>query len=631
MLKIYNVTTAVSSNKAQKQKTNTKSVVATDKSEMIMTNLNQMAINNSVSFKGNSDNFEIGLSTEELKKRTHKDYLGVKKMLDIDSPEYNNLAMGDKQALKHLVKAAYIMDEVYLKQDNEKNIDFRESLKEKAEKGDEDAKMALTLFNAQKGFNSVDTEANKYTLKKGEIEKPGKAFYPSDLGQAEFHDVLTKMLNDGKKRQVKEILNQRTIIKREGSGLKAIDYTEEFKEEFQAAAKELEQAAKVSTNEDFNEYLRLQARALKENDAMLDAYADKKWATLQDTPLEFTITRENYEDELTGSVVENEELKGLLEKNGITPISKDMLGFRVGIVNKEGTDKLLEIKEYLPLMAENMPYKDQYEQNISTSADDEVKQTMVDVDLVCVTGDVGAWRGGITLAENLPNDDKLSLTIGGGRRNVYHRQIRQVADLKKVQQKLDAILDPEFHQYYENEADHWFTIGHENGHSLGPKSGTEALGKNKNIIEENKADMVAVAMMDVLTEKGMYTEFQKKQVLTSFITDNMLKAEPNMSQAHRVRSVMETNFFIKEGAINIDQDGVLHIELDKMVPTAKKMLGQIVKVQLSGDFNVGEKFVNENFVWTKEMDAMAQKLKQVNKTLNGQVESKLADKLAKED
>ena len=58
-------------------------------------------------------------------------------------------------------------------------------------------------------------------------------------------------------------------------------------------ADELIKASKVSTNSDFNEFLKLQANALLNADPMLDAYADKKWAELQDTPLEFTITREN--------------------------------------------------------------------------------------------------------------------------------------------------------------------------------------------------------------------------------------------------------------------------------------------------------------------------------------------------
>ena len=206
-------------------------------------------------------------------------------------------------------------------------------------------------------------------------------------------------------------------------------------------ADELEKASKVSTNKDFNEYLELQAKALRTADPMLDAYADKKWAELQDTPLELTLTRENYEDELTGTFTENEGLKKLLKENNINPIPKDCLGLRVGIINKQGTENLVSIKKYLPLLAKNMPYNNEYEQSISEDKDKENKQTMVDVDLVMLAGNCGQYRSGITIAENLPNDDKLSLTIGGGRRNVYHRQIRFITDLKKLKEMLDEILD----------------------------------------------------------------------------------------------------------------------------------------------------------------------------------------------
>ena len=128
---------------------------------------------------------------------------------------------------------------------------------------------------------------------------------------------------------------------------------------------------------------------------------------------------------MTESGVENTELKNLLDENGIVPVCKDCLGGRVGIVNKTGTDAILNVKKYLPLMAQHMPLNDKYVQNIS--ADKESKQTMVDVDLVGVYGDVGEYRAGITLAENLPNDDKLSVSkLDGGRRNVYHRQIRLI-------------------------------------------------------------------------------------------------------------------------------------------------------------------------------------------------------------
>jgi hypothetical protein len=471
--------------------------------------------------------------------------------------------------------------------------------------------------------------SNSVNLIKGVKEVAGRGVYPEDLSKKEFHQILINMLDEGKDEKVKKILSSRSVVERDGDELVGIDYVDKFKEDFSVMADELEQASKTSTNKDFNEYLKLQAKALREPDVMLDAKADKKWATLQDTPLEFTITRENYEESMTSSIAENKKLSAMLKERGIVPISKDYLGGRVGIVNKKGTDTILGVKKFLPLLASNMPYNNEYEQIISPKGD--TKQTMVDVDLVAVTGDVGAYRGGITLAENLPNDDKMSLSIGGGRRNVYHRQIRAVSNLQAQQEKLDAILDDSQHKYYLNEADHWFTIGHENAHSLGPKKQGGKLGKYTSIIEENKADMGSLAFVDLLTEKGLYTEEQRKQILVTAVLGNFLKAKPDLSQAHRVRNVMQAKYFKDNGVYDITKDGKIHINIDKVVPTSKKMLAEIVKIQNEGDFEKGEKYVKDNFVWTEDMDMIATKLKKVDKSLMGEVKSELAEKLLNDE
>ena len=575
--------------------------------------------------------YELNLSMEELEKRTHKDYLTTKKMLEVDAPEYLALDDGDKKALVHLVKAGNVLEKINKQLDNHHNLPFESFLNEEIKKGNKQAELTKILYDAQKGICAIDRESNIIELAKGIHELAGKGVYPEDLSKDEFHSIIINMLKENKVEEVKTILNQRSVVERNGNELKATDYIDKFKSDFEAMASELEKAAETSTNKDFNEYLHLQAKALRTADPMLDAYADKKWAELQDTPLEFTITRENYSDELTETVIENDELKQLLAQNNITPVAKDFLGGRVGIVNKQGTDAILKVKEFLPIMAQNMPFKDEYVQNISP--DKKSKQTMVDVDLVMVAGDVGAFRAGITLAENLPNDDKLSISIGGGRRNVYHRQIRLITSedaKKKMQERLDAILNKDQHKYYNDEADHWFTVGHENAHSLGPNSGTEALGKYKSIIEENKADMTSLAMLDILTENGMYTPEQRNEIIVTYAADNMLKSKPTLSQAHRVRSVMQNYFFLKEGAFSIDMNGVLTVDIEKMVPTAKKMLEQIIRVQVDGKFEEGEKYVLDNFIWTNQMETMAENIKRVSKTLNGKVESPLADKLLSE-
>lgn len=569
--------------------------------------------------------YEFNLSMQELEKRTHKDYLITKKFLKADAPEYLALAEGDKIALRHLCKAAEILEKINMQIDCKHNLPVKEFLEQEIKKGNKQAKLTKILFDAQKGVNGVDNMSNPVFLIKGVEAKLGKGVYPEDLSKEEFHSVLLRMLKDGKIDEVRGILTQRSMVVRAAEDLAGIDYVDYFSEDFAKMADELELAAKTSTNADFNEYLLLQAKALRTADPMLDAYADKKWASLQDTPLEFTITRENYEDEMTGTIVENEELSQELKKHGISPIPKDFLGGRVGIINKAGTEALMAIKKYLPTLADNMPYNNEYTQTISADAD--AQQTMVDVDMVMAAGDVGEYRGGITLAENLPNSDKLSLTIGGGRRNVYHRQIRFISDKKKLQERLDAILDKEQHKYYLDEADHWFTIGHENAHSLGPKEGSEKLGKYRNIIEENKADMGSLAFVDLLTELGMYTQEQRLQIIVTTIADNFLKSKPILSQAHRVRTVMQNKYFSDRGGYEITKQGKIKVNIDKVVPIAKEMLAEIIRIQIDGDFNNAEKYVLDNFVWTDNMELIAQKLQKVSKGLNGTLETKLADKL----
>jgi hypothetical protein len=515
---------------------------------------------------------------------------------------------------------------VFLDMDHEKNIELKKALTDATNNGDTHAEKALKLFNGMNGAVGLDKESKLTYIFKNTEEKPGKNFYPSDITEKELQQKLKDMLKQGKKDDVQAILSQRSVVKRNENGeLYAIDYVDAYKHEFNLAADELEKAAKVSTNENFNKYLTAQAAAFRKADPELDCEADKLWAKLQDTPLEFTITREQYEDRLGGTVVEDQELSKLIKQNGINSQTKDSIGIRVGIVNKEGTKELLDFKKYLPELAEQMPLKDQYKQSIS--GNEEAKQTMVDVDLVCMTGDSGAYRGGITIAENLPNDDKLSVQRGYGRRNVYHRQVRLGGNPEKLQKRLDVTLDKELHKYYSKVADHRFTIGHENAHSLGPSENKASLGQYNNIIEENKADMGSLASLDFLVKKGKYTEEEKNQILVTWAAGELLKAKPEMSQAHRIRTVMQLNYFIEKGALDLDNEGILHVNFEKMVPAAKAMLEDDVKLQLSQDPKNAEAFVNKYFQWTENIEKCAKNIRKTDNNLYGALEQPLAEEL----
>ncbi len=517
-------------------------------------------------------------------------------LIDESFPAYQQLAEGDKKALGYLARACKMMNEVSLEQDHPLNLELKKEL-EQAAKTSSHAAKALRLFNSfggVSGHNGIDLEP--VDIFEGITLLPGRNFYPADLSAEEFHRILKDMLKSGRKAEVKKILSARTMVRRDGQGgLKAIDYTEYFAPQFSKIANELELAAHYSTNEAFNDFLGWQAQALLQNNEDMDMLADKHWAVLQDTPLEFTIARENYNDEMTPTVFEDAELKTLLEEAGIEPIAKDNLGARTGIINKKGTDLLLTFKEQMKHLAAKMPFADKYHQSIA--AGEQLKQTMVDVDLAVLGGDFAQCRGAITTAENLPNDDKLSVKTGGGRRNVYHRQVRMSYDEARDRKLLEALAAPELHQHYSHEADHIFVIGHENGHSLGPDSYyKDALGAYRHIIEENKADVVSIAMMPEYVKSGVITEDMLKKIYTTWVLMRCLnKAQP--IESHRVGDLIHFNFMLEHGAIRINADRKIEIDFAKLPRVIDKLLEETIEVQLSRSPQKAKAWIDKYTKW----------------------------------
>lgn len=552
---------------------------------------------------------ELNYSEEELTDKLDNQTLDIN-LLTKDFLGYLDLSEQDKKALEHLVVAARLLNDVTLEQDHPLNLSKKAELAKEAQSSSH-AKKALVLFNSLNGvagFNGLDKEPVRifkdvYFLK-------GHNFYPDDLSVAEFHQILCSMIRNGEVAEVKKILSARTMVRRDGAKLVGVDYTKHFAKDFEMVANELEKAADFSSSDGFAKYLHLQAEALRKEDIELDMLADKAWAELQDTPLEFTLSRENYDDEITPSVFDNAELTRLLSENDIEAVAKDMLGVRVGIVNKQGTELILKFKQHLPKLAELMPYGQKYQQSIGQG---EMLQTMVDVDIVDLQGDYAQCRGGITTAQNLPNNDKLSVKKGFGRRNVYHRQVRQSGDKKKQQELLDCLVDSSLHQFFDNEADHIFVIGHENGHSLGPDSSYQnSIGIYKHIIEENKADVISIAFMPEYVKIGVIDELSLKKVYASYIIARMLlNAEPVMQLPHRVAELIQFNFLLQKKAIAFNDEQKLEIYFDKLHDAFIELLQETVAVQLSKSAKVAEEFVKKYAVWT----ALSQKIAEIRQKM----------------
>lgn len=550
--------------------------------------------------------FELNLSTAEL-----KDIVENKmRVIELNPTEaYDKLSVANKLALSHLVKASNILDDVFLKQDHPDNIRAKKILQAETTKGTAGAAEALTLFTIFNGLEGCDMYARKTTplpLFKSKKLQPGRGFFPQNITEAKLAAYLT-----AHPEQASAILGNNTIVCREGDRLIAEPYSVAFREEMEAAARELFLAASATDHEGLAEYLRWHAQALvNDSDPEVMLNADKFWINLEDSPIEFTIGRETYMDCLSGAVASDPNVQAITKTNKINVKLKDSFGLRVGIVNPESREIIADYCKELDGFSLLMPLKEQYGKSANEVS--ERKMHFVDVELVAFAGENAAVRTGLLMAQNLPNSDKLSNQLGEGSRLIFHRQMRENYFDSEVQQKfLKRIVNTEQQYLYDKTADFKFIIGHEQGHSLGPKNTADgrdnkaALGKWGNILEENKADLISVVMADHFCAIGKFTVEQTNKIYLTWVVDELPHKQPSEEEAHRLRSVMQLNYFREKGAVIFEKSGQLSIIPEKMVDVARMMLMEVIALQLEGDAAKAEVFVNKYAAWNEALQYSA--------------------------
>jgi len=538
--------------------------------------------------------FEFGLSSQEL-----ADIVENKMWSNDLAPNaaYEKLSEQNKQALVHLVKAADILDRVFLRQDHEDNIRAKELLEREAAHGDIDAQHALTIFTLHNGLEGPDMYAPKtipLRLFKNKELQGGKGFYPSGVTKEELVDYVV-----AHPEQASALLSNNTMVTREGNRFVATPYSVFFRSEMEGAARELLAAARETDHAGFAEYLRYQAQAIvNDSDPAIVYKADKLWIDLEDAPLEFTYERESYLDILSGEVAIDPQAAEVLAANNIVTKRKDFIGARVGIVNRESYEKIALYRDHLAVFNETMPLIELYRAQAKEMG--QRKMTFADIDEVHLSGHYAAVRGGVTAAQNLPNDDKLGYEYGN--RLGFHRKIRQTLGPTE-NQFLDLIIDPEQRSWYDQTATFLFTIGHEFAHSLGPSLTLDgrligtALGKWSSTLEENKADLTSMVYADYLQSKGLLTTEQVNKIYLTWIARQLPTKQPAEHESHRSRQIMQLNYFREKGALILEKDGKLRIIPDKMAATAREMLTSVLSLQLKGDPFEAGKFAEKYTAW----------------------------------
>ena len=445
-----------------------------------------------------------------------------------------------KKMLSKLFEVADIMNEMY-KEEVIVNSDLAKSLL----RSDEEK----SLFEINYGpWNRLD--GNKSFVEGEGIKPLGANFYPLNMSKHEFE-----------KWESEDKTSLYTFVRRNELGeLYTIPYNIMFKEEVVKASALLMEASELAESADFKKYLQLRSKAL-----LTDNYfeSDMAWMEMKDNEIDFVVGPiENYEDQLYGYKAAHEAFI----------LIKDM----------EWTEKLKKFSKFLPELQKGLPVADKYKtEQPGTDSD------LGAYDVVYYAGDCNA--GSKTIAINLPNDEKVQMEKGSRRLQLKNA----------MQAKFDNILIPitgvliEESQRKHVKFDAFFanTMFHEVAHGLGIKQTIngkgnvrKALKEKHSALEEGKADILGLYMVDQLIKKGEL-EGNIKDNMVTFMAGIFRSIRFGASSAHGKANLLRFNYFKEAGAFTENTDSTYTVNFNKMEGAMNSLSDLILTIQGDGDYD----------------------------------------------
>ena len=385
----------------------------------------------------------------------------------------------------------------------------------------------------------------------------GAEFYPHDMEKEEFAtaDFADKQ-------------GLYSIVKRDEAGnLYSVPYSEAYKSELMKASDLLKKASELAEDESFKQYLQLRSEALLSNDYLA---SDMAWMDMKTNPVELVIGPiESYEDQLFGY----------------------RAAFEAYVLIKDlaWSEKLAKYAAFLPELQQGLPVADAYKAEMPGSDAD-----LNAYDVVYYAGHSNA--GSKTIAINLPNDERVQLEKGT-RRLQLKNAMRAKFDTILVP-IADTLIVPEQREHITFDAFFANTMFHEVAHGLGIKntldgSGTVrgALKEHASALEEGKADILGLYMVQSLLEKGEITEGTLEDYYVTFMAGIFRSVRFGASSAHGKANMIRFNFFAQQGAFEKTEDGMYRVNMEKMGAAVEALSELILTLQGDGDYDGVAKLV----------------------------------------
>ena len=470
--------------------------------------------------------------------------------------DITKLSAGDAEALKKIINAAKLMDQIFLRQVWSGNA---EMLKKLEMDSTTSGKELLHYFRINMGPWSL-LDNNAPFINGAPKEKPlGANYYPEDMTKEEF----TKWIDGLNKEEREKTTGFFYIIHRTRDGkMQTIPYSTEYRKWLEPAAKLLRGAAQSTDNLTMKKYLTSRSDAFISN----DYYAsDVAWMEL-DAPIELTIgPYETYMDELFNY--------------------KAAFEVFVALRDEAESAKLAKFSSYLQEIENNLPFNSNY-RNPKLAALSPIRV----VDVIYAAGEGN--RGVQTAAFNLPNDERV-ISEKGSKRVMLKNM--QEAKFNKVLVPISKIVLSKLQQNNIS-FDAFFThiLAHELMHGLGPHN-IILNGKETNVrqelkelystIEEAKADITGLFALQYLVDKELLDKKMEEEMYTTYLASMFRAVRFGLREAHGKGIAIQFNFLMDEGAIKIDEvTQTFSVDNSKIKNAVRKLTGEILTIEAEGSY-----------------------------------------------
>jgi len=462
--------------------------------------------------------------------------------------DLSHLSEQQQQMIALLIEASGIMDELFWLQAVGEKEPFLAAIQDPRER----------RF-AEINYGPWDRLAGDRPFIETYGAKPlGAQFYPADMSKAEFESWQ----QDGKD-------GLYSLVRRDANGnLTLQSYHEVYAPQLQRAADLLRQAAELAVDAEFASYLRLRAEALLSDDFQR---SDMAWMDMKNNPVELVIGPiETYEDQLFGYRAAYEAY--------------------VLIKDLEWSERLARFARYLPELQAGLPVPDAYKQETPGSDAD-----LNAYDVVYYAGHCNA--GSKTIAINLPNDEAVQLAKGTRRLQLknamlakYNQILVPIADTLIAEDQRAHIT---FDSFFGN------TMFHEVAHGLGIKNtldggGTvrQAMKEHASALEEGKADVLGLYMVQKLRETGEITEGEAMDDYATFLAGIFRSIRFGATSAHGRANMIRFNFFEQAGAFSRDAaTGTYRVNQAAFEQAVMDLSARLLTLQGDGNYAAVDAFV----------------------------------------